>query len=178
MRNAVLFALLFAVAALGQQPERGVDRPGHDYRDFDLSRPDPGLCRAACTKAEECQAWTYVKPGAPGEPAHCWLKNEVPDPQPNEHCVSGVKSIAEQAGMEKDTNRAGDDYRDFELEQPRPALCRTACAKEGECRAWTYVKPCVQGDLAHCWLKNKVPEPHPDESCVSGVKRAESRDKK
>jgi len=71
--------------------EPGMDRPGSDYRDFDLDAPDPELCRTACREDEECHAYTYVAPGVQGEAARCWLKNPAPDPEANECCTSGAR---------------------------------------------------------------------------------------
>lgn len=73
--------------------------------------------------------------------------------------------------MEKDVNRLGLDYRDFDLDQPDAQLCADACAADAKCKAWTYVHPGWQGDKARCWLKDPVPLPRKDETCcVSGVK--------
>jgi hypothetical protein len=89
-----------APAAQGQQQaptsyqmEDKTDRPGGDYRDFELPNADPKACAAACARDKDCKAWTYGKPGAGGEKAHCWLKNEVPDPVANDECISGIKRI-------------------------------------------------------------------------------------
>lgn len=71
--------------------EPGMDRPGSDYRDFDLDAPDAELCRAACRDDDECRAYTYVAPGVQGEKARCWLKNPAPDPESNECCTSGAR---------------------------------------------------------------------------------------
>lgn len=71
--------------------EPGMDRPGGDYRDFDLDASDPERCRAACRDDDECRAYTYVAPGVQGEKARCWLKNPAPDPEPNECCTSGAR---------------------------------------------------------------------------------------
>jgi hypothetical protein len=73
--------------------------------------------------------------------------------------------------MEQNTNLFGEDYKDIDLDTPDPALCAEACMGEVRCKAWTYVKPGVQGDNAKCWLKDKVPHRSPDGNCVSGVKR-------
>jgi hypothetical protein len=40
------------------------------------------------------------------------------------------------------------------------------------CRAWTFVKPGVQGPQARCWLKHQAPEARPHPCCISGVKPA------
>ncbi len=100
IRNAPFFLLLLGVQLAGwtvsslaqpfePQLERGVDRPGSDFRNFDLSRADPNLCRSACTSERNCRAWTYVKPGHQGPRARCWLKTVAPRPRSNSCCTSG-----------------------------------------------------------------------------------------
>jgi len=74
------------------------------------------------------------------------------------------------AAVEWDTNRPGLDYRDFWLSEPLPAHCRRACNQEAQCRAWTFVKPGLQGPQAKCWLKSGVPPKAQDTCCVSGVR--------
>ena len=77
----------------------GIDRPGHDIHHFELN---PALyqgefqCEDACERNPACRAWTFVKansftsgPNAGGK-SHCWLKGRVPDPVPNNCCISGV----------------------------------------------------------------------------------------
>src|SRR5436305_373034 len=54
--------------------EFGTDRPGGDYRSFDLPQPRPDLCRDGCMGEPECVAFTYVNPGVQGPSARCWLK--------------------------------------------------------------------------------------------------------
>ena len=152
--------------------EWNTDRPGKDYKNFDLPSDDPQLCLNACNGEAQCKAWTYVKPNTTqGFPPRCWLKNDVPNPVSNTCCVSGVKSVAPPPpNMEVDTDRPGHDYKDFALSSADPQLCLNACAGEGVCKAWTYVKPGIQGAKAHCWLKDVVPPPVNNTCCVSGVK--------
>jgi PAN domain len=75
----------------GAALEPGVDRPGSDFKDFDLERSEPVLCQKACADEPECKAFTYVVPGVQGEKARCWLKNTVPEKLESDCCVSGVK---------------------------------------------------------------------------------------
>jgi len=51
-----------------------------------------------------------------------------------------------------------------------PELCKRLCDLEPQCRAWTYVKPGVQGPQGVCWLKRSVSQPVQNPSCISGVK--------
>jgi len=79
-------------AALWGDLEEDVNRLGSDYKDIDLPKPDPELCREACDQDPKCKAFTYVRPGLQGAAAKCWLKDPVAAPRANEGCcVSGVK---------------------------------------------------------------------------------------
>ena len=157
--------------------EYNVDRPGYDYRQFDLPAADPNLCRNYCASDGQCRAFTYVVPGVQGPYARCWLKTAVPPPASRNCCVSGVKAAGPVvapsiAGVEYNVDRPGYDYRQFDLPAADPNLCRNYCANDGQCRAFTYVVPGVQGPYARCWLKSAVPPPVARNCCVSGVKAA------
>ena len=71
--------------------EWDIDRPGSDYKSFDLPVANPLLCRDACAGDPECEAWTYVKPGYQCPDARCWLKHSVPSAVSSNPCISGVK---------------------------------------------------------------------------------------
>ena len=159
------------------QLEADVDRPGGDYRVFDLPAPNPQLCVAACEQDGRCRAFTYVKPGAQGPNARCWLKDEVRAPvRGNNAVISGVvRGGAEpprNPGYDYDVDRPGGDYRNFDLQAANPDLCAAQCAQDGRCRAWTYVRPGAQGPNPRCWLKDQVSNPVQSVSkAISGVKR-------
>jgi hypothetical protein len=155
----------------GISKEPGIDRQGRDYRNFDLPRAEADLCGGACRNDPKCLAYTYVKPGVQGPAARCWLKETVADGRPDSCCVSGVKGAsAPSLSSESGTDRPGGDYRDFDLEQANPDLCRQECQRDAACAAYVYVKPGTQGTRARCWLKNTVPASRSDQCCVSGVK--------
>ena len=152
-------------------PEWGVDRPGRDYKNFNLPSDTPSLCEQACNSEAQCQAWTFVRPGFQGPAARCWLKNAIPAPKTDSCCVSGVKAAPTYQGtFEPNVNRPGKDYKNLGLQAADPQLCRQRCLADGQCRAWTYVKPGVQGPAPRCWLKNDVPLARIDVCCTSGVK--------
>lgn len=71
--------------------EYDVDRPGRDYRNFDLPTADHHLCGQACAADSACRAFTYVPPGVQGPSARCWLKNSVPGATRHGGMVSGVR---------------------------------------------------------------------------------------
>jgi hypothetical protein len=83
------FAALTRSASAADTFQPGVDLPGYVYRNFDLSRPRPRLCQAACENDERCRAWTFVRVGVIGPLSSCWLKSDVPQPRPDSCCVSG-----------------------------------------------------------------------------------------
>jgi hypothetical protein len=73
--------------------EVNVDRPGSDYRSFDLTDAHPETCRDTCLLEPRCVAFTYMSPGVQGPSARCWLKSAVPPLTPNTCCISGVKAL-------------------------------------------------------------------------------------
>ena len=189
---AVLFQIVsFFIAPdlRSQTLEYDTDRPGMDYKNFDLPSPDANGCQNACINDPNCKAFTYVKPGIQGSNARCWLKTGVPALKQSTCCISGIKKadagapsvapVPMQPGLsviipatifESDTDRPGIDYRSFDLSEPRPELCRQACVQEHQCKSFTYVKPGIQGPDARCWLKSGVPATVKSSCCISGVK--------
>ena len=140
--------------------ESGFDRPGNNYKNFPLSQINPGQCQQACNDDRQCRAWTYVKPNLQGREPHCWLKSSASTKQPAGCCVSGLK------GTEVWTDRPGRDYKNFVVKSEDPAACQAACARDGRCRAWTFVRDRPQT----CWLKDGVPAARRAGCCISGVK--------
>jgi len=156
--------------------EVNVNRRGGDIANFDLPEARPHLCKEACMRDSRCLAFTYVNPGVQGPRPRCWLKDTVPPPVADGCCTSGVKGegrfVAPVAGspFEPNVDRPGYDFQNFDLPQARPELCRDACMREGQCRAFTYVNPGFQGPNPRCWLKTSVPQANPSNCCISGVK--------
>jgi hypothetical protein len=92
MRHVLTFlAILMAATVAALAVELDTDRPGQDYRSFDLEVTNPGPCAAACEREDQCRAWTYVKPGIQGPRARCWLKHSVPAAYTSKCCSSDVK---------------------------------------------------------------------------------------
>jgi len=161
-------------AALAEQArEENIDRPGSDIRNFDIGESPPGSfggpvdgCRETCQRDANCKAWTLVKAGVQGPHAKCWLKNAIPAAHPNNCCTSGVPVRS----LEPDIDRPGNDYKNFDLTAADANLCKAACDNEGStCKAWTFVKPGVQGPSARCWLKNTIPPAFTNTCCTSGA---------
>lgn len=71
--------------------------------------------------------------------------------------------------LETGVDRAGGDYETFALDGTDPNLCFSACGRDEQCLAWTYVKPGVDGDQAQCRLKDSVPAGLADNCCTSGI---------
>lgn len=72
----------------------GYDLPGADIASFTLPRGDPSLCQQACDGRGDCRSWTFVKPGAQGPQAICFLKGGVPTPVANDNVISGLRLAA------------------------------------------------------------------------------------
>ena len=145
--------------------EYGWDRPGMDYRSFNLGSPSPLLCQQACNTDARCRAFTYVRPGIQGPLARCWLKHSVPARVWRGWSTSGLAPLPEVG-----VDRPGMDFLNFNLGLPDPNLCRAACYRNWRCRAWTFVRPGIQGPFARCWLKHSVPMATRSFCCSSGVR--------
>jgi hypothetical protein len=71
--------------------ENSIDRPGGEYRSFEIKTGEGDeACRAACTADNKCRAWTYARPGYVGKEAHCFLKKEIKPPRRRAGFTSGV----------------------------------------------------------------------------------------
>jgi len=85
--------------------------------------------------------------------------------------TSSTGTAAVVGDLEVNVNRLGSDYKVFDLTAADPELCRDACDQDARCKAFTYVKPGLQGPLAKCWLKDPAAAPRSNEGCcVSGLK--------
>lgn len=146
----------------------GVNLPGHDYANFDAL--SAFVCRNTCGGESRCQAYTWVKPGIQGPSGRCWLKQTEPAIVKDPCCDSGPRRFIEKRDLraEDKINRPGMDFANFETN--RWSDCEAACAGEGSCASWTYVRPGVQGPTGRCWLKRGVARSFPDANTVSGVK--------
>jgi len=167
-----------------------------DFRYWVL-RPVARGCKKACNRNPRCLAWTYKFYGyrkleQPVHPAfgwdyirvrgECFLKDSVPSVVPKVMHFSGVmpprtprpqppSTSIVRGGIEYNTDRPGDDYRNIIMKSGDANNCRAICMKDVWCKAWTFVKPNkLQGNKAHCWLKNSVPGRVHNSRCVSGVK--------
>lgn len=150
----------------------GVDRPGSDYRSFLPSRREgPSACQNACEDENECRAWAFKRPSGPGDRGRCYLKGIAPAEVRDRTVISGVSRNRDVIGrgMEENTDRAGSDYRDLDLTSADPRLCQRECERDRSCRAWTYVRPGVQGENPRCYLKSPAPGASRNDCCVSGV---------
>src|SRR5438876_830195 len=70
--------------------EPAADRPGADFRDYEMADGDASKCALDCAGEPRCRAYTFVKP-ANGKPGRCRLKDRAPARVPGDCCISGVK---------------------------------------------------------------------------------------
>jgi hypothetical protein len=68
--------------------------------------------------------------------------------------------------MQVDTDLFGGDYQGFDVSNAD--ACERECKKDPRCKAWSYVRPGVQGPQARCYLKDRIPSPTPNTCCISG----------
>jgi hypothetical protein len=94
---SVLILLAVAGMANAQQVNEYCNRPGGDYRVFDLKRDYWSDCMNACEHYEKCKAWSYRKPGCCEKgscPGRCYLKSRVTPAIYDKCYVCGVKEGA------------------------------------------------------------------------------------
>ena len=103
---------------------------------------------------------------AAGEPHRAPPVVATPAIIPGQIVQPGSPSLA----LQYDTDRPGHDYKNFDLSQARPELCRDMCAQDPKCEAFTYVSPGIQGPNARCWLKEMASRPKGAKGLISGVK--------
>ena len=115
--------------------ENDVDRYGQDYRSFNLSSADPGVCQKACRDESQCRAFTYVPPGVQGSSARCYLKSGEPLARRTAGMVSGLKAVIQQS-TQGTSDECGPSYVTKHiggrLNGPFQAVCRRhdACYRE------------------------------------------------
>lgn len=95
-QSIIILSAIFIILCLCLIPvfclEDNTDRPGGDYKKYDMTTPDPSLCQQYCAADPDCQAFTYVKPGIQGPYSSCYLKNTVPPAKSDSCCLSGTKT--------------------------------------------------------------------------------------
>jgi hypothetical protein len=82
-------------------------------------------------------------------------------------------TIESMSALEQDTDRPGMNLEGgYTLSSADPQICSNDCAKNPDCRAFTYVKPGFRepNSPPECWLKKGVPERVLQKYCISGVK--------
>ena len=181
-RSAVLACLgtfVLLAALTFHQPaaaQANFDRPGGDYLSLPVASGDPAECALVCERDRRCRAWSFNYPNETSHAAVCWLKNSVPARVADDCCVSGVRGAGvletRNGAIETSIDRAGGDYRTFELKRgDRDEVCKAACAADNKCRAWTYARAGYVGREPHCYLKKEIKPPRRRPGFISGVVR-------
>lgn len=142
------------------QAEFQFDRPGGDYHNYKAN--SFSQCATSCATIAKCRAYTFVT-----QTKICWLKDSVPKRIANNCCVSGIKIMGAQ---EMKVDRPGSDIRPGFDVNFYSSECEDACKNDPKCRAYTLVKPGIQGESAKCWLKHAKPAKVRNECCISAVK--------
>ncbi len=76
--------------------EFGADRPGSDYKNFEMNTNDPLWCQVSCAQDDKCKAYTFVPAGiltfeSRGPVGRCYLKSKVPKQTQYKGLISGKK---------------------------------------------------------------------------------------
>jgi len=91
--SIMMFITPLYVKAAELDYELNVERPGSDYKGFDVIEGDPLVCKNTCSNDANCLAFTYVQPGIHGTNARCYLKGAIPSPVSNISMISGAKIV-------------------------------------------------------------------------------------
>lgn len=82
--------------------------------------------------------------------------------------ISLLNSLHGQFRFEEGTDRPGDDYARHPENDPE--ACRTRCAGDENCQAFTFVKPNPGPAQGQCFLKRSEPKAVANHCCVSGTR--------
>ncbi len=85
-----------------------------------------------------------------------------------------LNKLQGQFQFEEGTDRPGNDYARHMEDSPES--CRTRCAGDGNCQAFTFVKPNSGSAQGQCFLKRSEPQPVANPCCASGT-RSSTQDK-
>src|SRR5690349_5683518 len=79
-------------------------------------------------------------------------------------CTGSAQDPTPRPPGQPNEDRPGGDYRYFTertFSEPNrvtsslnPYVCRDACQQDQRCRAWTWVRPNIQGPWPGCWMKD------------------------
>ncbi len=130
--------------------ETAIDRPGGDYRSFEI--------RSGDGKGTEKGAERGIEKGVDKTGDKASEKNL------DRNGEKGIDKAVEK-GIDKAAEKAGERSADAE------DLCKATCAADNKCRAWTFARPGYAGKEAHCFLKKEIKPPRRRAGFTSGVLR-------
>ena len=96
-------------------------------------------------------------------PVMSWLALAILASVPD-HAVAQSKFFT----FERNIDRPGSDYSN--LPSKSAVDCSFACQMENRCRAWTFVRPGIQGPSGRCFFKDPAPRAMRNDCCTSGVR--------
>jgi len=80
------------------------------------------------------------------------------------HAVAQSKFFS----FERNVDRPGSDFSNTASESAE--ACSFACQLVNHCRAWTFVRPGIQGPSGRCFFKDPAPQARRNPCCTSGVR--------
>jgi hypothetical protein len=124
--------------------ETAIDRPGGDYRGFEIKDGDSKGAERGSERGADKAA------------------DRNSDKAPDKAERGGDKG---DKGADRGGEKADDKSADAE------ELCKAACNGDNKCRAWTFARPGYAGKEAHCFLKKEIKPPRRRAGFTSGVLR-------
>jgi PAN domain len=128
--------------------ETAIDRPGGDYRSFEIKADGKGTEKSAERGIEKGTDKTADKGGEKSV-------DRSGERAPDKAIEKGIDKAAEKAERSADAED----------------ICKAACSGDNKCRAWTFARPGYAGKEAHCFLKKEIKPPRRRAGYTSGVLR-------
>lgn len=85
-----------------------------------------------------------------------------------------VAAQNESFHLEYNTNRPGNDYG--QRTAVSPEACRAICSADGQCQAFTFVKPPAGASNGQCYLKQAVPMQIGSSCCISAKRKSAAQE--
>jgi hypothetical protein len=110
-------------------------------------------------------------PSSGAELSMIQLQSVVSDRTKAEALASNILAAQnEHFHLEYNTDRPGSDYG--QRATVNPEACRAICSADGNCQAFTFVKPPSEVSTGQCYLKRTVPTPVGDRCCISAKRKS------
>jgi hypothetical protein len=112
-----------------------------------------------------------LNPSPSSELTAIQIQQHLSDFQNAEALAGNVsKKLNEGFHLEHNTDRPGSDFGQRATSSAE--ACRTICSADGNCQAFTFVKPPAGASTGQCFLKRTVPTPVGNSCCISAKRKS------